>query len=438
MARTVKDVRLDSRAARERLAPRKKPYYRVIETGKAIGYYRGQRVGSWLARTLLNGSYVERVLGIADDVRDANEMDVLSFSGAQAAARVWFDELAAEGYQGPVGPYTVEQACDAYLTDYVQRGGKDEKGTASRLVRIKGALGTIELRKISAKQIKDWHSSISDSGPLTRSAKIDPATGARRTRPIDRKNHDSDRRRKASANRILTVLKAALNHAFQNPPAGVVIPSKGAWQAVRPHRGANAPKVRYLHDDEAVRLLNASPADFRAIVAAALLTGARYGELCRLKVIDFDALANAIRIEISKSGRSRSIALTDEGVAHFSRLAKGKSGEDLLLIRDDSEPWSTSHQLRRMADACKAAKIAPSVSFHILRHTYGSRLAMRGAPMPVIAAQLGHSDTRMTERHYAHLGPSYVSEMVRSLLGNIGVPVDVDNVVAMNASASSA
>ena len=57
---------------------------------------------------------------------------------------------------------------------------------------------------------------------------------------------------------------------------------------------------------------------------------------------------------------------------------------------------------------------------------------MRGAPMPVIAAQLGHSDTRMTERHYAHLGPSYVSEMVRSLLGTIGVPVPVDNVVAMN------
>jgi hypothetical protein len=40
-----------------------------------------------------------------------------------------------------------------------------------------------------------------------------------------------------------------------------------------------------------------------------------------------------------------------------------------------------------------------------LRHTYASALAMQGVPMAVIAAQLGHSDTRMTEKHCAHLAP---------------------------------
>jgi integrase len=43
------------------------------------------------------------------------------------------------------------------------------------------------------------------------------------------------------------------------------------------------------------------------------------------------------------------------------------------------------------------------VNFHILRHTHGSHLAMNGVPLGVIAAQLGHADTRMTEKHYAHL-----------------------------------
>ena len=38
---------------------------------------------------------------------------------------------------------------------------------------------------------------------------------------------------------------------------------------------------------------------------------------------------------------------------------------------------------------------------------------MRGVPMGVIAAQLGHADTRMTERHYAHLSPNYVANTVR-------------------------
>ena len=40
-------------------------------------------------------------------------------------------------------------------------------------------------------------------------------------------------------------------------------------------------------------------------------------------------------------------------------------------------------------------------------------LAMRAVPMAVIAHQLGHSDTRMTERHYAHLAPNYVAEKIR-------------------------
>jgi hypothetical protein len=46
---------------------------------------------------------------------------------------------------------------------------------------------------------------------------------------------------------------------------------------------------------------------------------------------------------------------------------------------------------------------------------------MRGVPMGVIAAQLGHSDTRMTERHYAHLSPSYVADTVRKSFGTLGI-----------------
>jgi hypothetical protein len=39
---------------------------------------------------------------------------------------------------------------------------------------------------------------------------------------------------------------------------------------------------------------------------------------------------------------------------------------------------------------------------------------VRVVPMAVIARQLGHSDTRMTERHYAHLAPIYVADTIRA------------------------
>ena len=41
--------------------------------------------------------------------------------------------------------------------------------------------------------------------------------------------------------------------------------------------------------------------------------------------------------------------------------------------------------------------------------------------MGVIAAQLGHADTRMTEKHYAHLAPSYVADTIRANFPTLGI-----------------
>jgi len=46
---------------------------------------------------------------------------------------------------------------------------------------------------------------------------------------------------------------------------------------------------------------------------------------------------------------------------------------------------------------------------------------MKGVPLAAIAAQLGHSDTRMVEKHYGHLAPSYVAETVRAAFGPLGL-----------------
>jgi len=92
-----------------------------------------------------------------------------------------------------------------------------------------------------------------------------------------------------------------------------------------------------------------------------------------------------------------------------------------------------SEQQRPLATACKAARIDPSVNFHGLRHTYASRLAMPNVPLAVIAAQLGHSDTRMVEKHYGHLSPGYVADTVRAAFGTLGI-VEPSNVATVGAA----
>ena len=92
----------------------------------------------------------------------------------------------------------------------------------------------------------------------------------------------------------------------------------------------------------------------------------------------------------------------------------GLGPEDPVFTRSDGRTWKRSEQARPLAAACGNARIGPPITFHGLRDTFASVLAMKGVPMGVIAALLGHADTRITEKHYAHLAPNYVADTLRA------------------------
>ena len=131
-----------------------------------------------------------------------------------------------------------------------------------------------------------------------------------------------------------------------------------------------------------------------ALPATPPTLGCRYGELIALRAADYNADAGTITVRESKAGKVRHVVLTDEGRTLFDALTAGRKGDTRILLRSDGKPWGASHQQRPLAEACARARISPAVSFHILRDAHGSTLAMRGVPMGVIAAQLGHSSTR--------------------------------------------
>lgn len=197
----------------------------------------------------------------------------------------------------------------------------------------------------------------------------------------------------------------------------------------KPYKGTTSSRIRFLNAEELVRLVNVCPPDFRRLVHGALYTGARYGELCRLIVGDFNASNGTVFIAISKSGKSRHIVMTDEAQEFFTSITAGRSSDELMFVRDVVERrkrlgvaggWGASDQTRFMVLACKAGKVAKA-SFHELRHTYASGLVNAGLPMAYVAAQLGHTDTRMTEKHYGHLAPTALAEAVRKLAPKLGL-----------------
>jgi integrase len=382
--------------------------YKSVGPGLALGYRHGKLAGKWVARLYTGGrSYRVEVLGVADDTAEADGITVLDFWQAADKARA----LSTGRHQAPTSaPYRVKDAIRDYL--HHLEGRASHRDAELRLAAYAiPAFGDKPVGKLTSEQLKAWLRDIAKAPGRARTGRGAP----QRHRRADPKDPERIRQRQLSANKILGQLKAALNLAFNEGK----VESDRAWRRVKPYKGVARARARYLSTEEARRLINASDGDFRLLVQAALLTGCRYGELCRLKVGDFDNASATLFVGQSKSGRSRRVYLTAEGQAFFRELVIGCKGTEPMLRRE----WHPSQQLRPMDETCDRAKIVPRLSFHGLRHTYASLSAMGGVPLPVLAQNLGHSSTRMVEAYYGHLAPSYVAEAVRERAPQFGIEV---------------
>jgi integrase len=403
MARTVRNPKLDTRSARAKLAMRDSPYRVSLAPGCVLGYHKGTKGGVWLAKLVRDGLRQQATLGPADDTLDPDGILAIAYADAQTKAREWFATVTRPAQ--PTGPYTVRAAVSDYLDWFRATGRKSVKETEiSARAFILPQLGDADVSSLTPARLRKWHMDTAMAPPRLR------------TRPGQTQNvrdtaddPEAERRRYATANRILTVLKAALNHAWREGK----VPSDGAWRRVAPFREADAARVRYLDRDECRRLVNASPEPLRTIVRGALLTGARYSELARMRVVDFHRDSGTLLVRTSKAGKVRHIELTAEGLDFFREITAGHAGAEFLFHRD-STAWGKSHQQRPLAEACRAASITPAASFHTLRYTYASLMVMDGVPLMVVARNLGHSDTRMVEKHYGHLATSYVRKAIRA------------------------
>ena len=388
--------------------------YRRVGSGKA---------GTWTARfyeATATPPKQFQAIGSADDYLDADGVDTLTFAQAQDRAAEFFaDCQRSRGVRRE--PITVRHAIEHYMEAYRARGGKAEADTKSTInAHILPALGDMLVADLTPGALSKWRDKLATAPARLRSG---PKTEVRRTRiAID---PEARRARQSSANRVLTVLKAALNKAF----ADGLVERDDAWRRVKPFKNVDAAKIRYLTEDKSRRLVNACPEDFRLLVSVGLLTGCRYGELANLRAGDLDVKAAIAHVREAKAGKPRAVYLIDEALRLLSSLAAGRSREDHLLVKEDGTVWGKSHQSRRLAEACVAAKITPAISFHIIRHTFASRLAMAGESMQVIAAAMGNSEA-ICAKHYAHLAPSHVADRVRAGFGTLGI-VPETNVVAL-------
>jgi integrase len=203
------------------------------------------------------------------------------------------------------------------------------------------------------------------------------------------------------------------------------------WCQINPVKLADRPtvkktetRIQFLDQSELEKLLDAPYPDDAfgriepTLYLTAAMTGLRQGELLGLRWRDVDFDARKVRVvspfvrgefgDPKSSGSGRSVPMA-ERVAAGLRELRDRSyyahDRDLVFCHPETgKPLDRSKLVRRFKQALDRAEVH-RITFHELRHTFGTRMAASGTPMRTLQYWMGHADSKTTQI-YAHYQPS--------------------------------
>ncbi len=408
MANAVKEANLATREARSRLDKRKKPHWRLLDSGLHLGYFKGERGGSWIGRRYAGkGKYSEKTLGTADDRQDADGNTILTFSQAKKHAEAWAAGDSERTRLEKLGaPLTVGMAVEEYLA------AREKAGLLDGSYRLKRHLLTHPiadklLAGLKSTDLSDWLGNLAgkDGKPLK------PATIAR----------------------TATDLKAALNAA--RPAHPEQLPDGPGFQlmvkdGLKP-RKAMAPATRkpQILSDAKLKAVDAAAievdedgdweGDLRMMLAVLAATGTRFSQAARITVGDVQQAERRIMVPVSRKGRGEKnqshtrCPVPAELIDLLKPALDGRDDDEILLLRPrwkqtgpvawvktGREPWLHPSELSRPWQAIRekvglSADIVP----YTFRHSSIVRWLRKGKPV-LWVAKLHDTSSAMIDSHY--------------------------------------
>ena len=226
-----------------------------------------------------------------------------------------------------------------------------------------------------------------------------------------------ERMRIATANHHIQLLRAILRRAVNNRRLRHEDVPRMKLE------NPNNKRVRYLTDEEEIKLQTQLPKWLRPVVTLAIQTGMRKGELQNLTWPDVDVTTRTIRIREAKSGEGRCLPMNSIARAELMQLWEARRARLRAVVVSRNE--ATAHVLpapeggylhnfnRYWYAALKRAGIE-DLHFHDLRHTFATRYMMAGGNLFSLQILLGHKTAAMVQR-YAHLSREHLQAEVERL-----------------------
>ncbi len=384
--------RVDTVAARARLAPRREPYWHRVAAGRYLGLRKMSPTseGSWQARAMVEstGRPKFKALGDFDDLPDHRRFDA-----ANKAAAEWFDHL---GRGGSAVAVTVREACARYVQHLRDEGNKSAAADAetrfANYVSNDAKLAETELTRLTPAHLTTWRKAL--RAMPTRS-------GPRR----------GETRSASTENRDLTCVRAALNLAY----ADALVVSDFAWRkALVPLKNADRRRNLYLDRAQRRRFIKRANSDLSTFLTALCLLPLRPGALAALTVADFDKRLKLLRIGHDKAGGDRKVKLPEATAALFTEAARDKLPAAPLLARANGAAWDKDAWKHPVKAAARAAKLPDETTAYSLRHSTITDLVTDGLDLLTVA-QISGTSVVMIERHYGSLRGNIASAALAKL-----------------------
>ncbi len=193
---------------------------------------------------------------------------------------------------------------------------------------------------------------------------------------------------------------------------------------------ANPKKTMWFHDfEEYERLLMvAEKRSFEAYLMVLLGgdAGLRLGEIVALEWGDADLRERRLTVQrsdwrgyvtVPKSGRARRLPMTLR--LRSALKASRHLRSEWVLCLPDGTPITRDRVIKAIRGSQRVAGLSHA-GVHVLRHTFCSHLAMKGAPAPAIQELAGHANLSTTQR-YMHLSPAATEDAIRLLDGRLAI-----------------
>jgi integrase len=304
--------------------------------------------------------------------------------------------LVKHGQDDPAairGVPTVEQFKARFLADYC----KAERQKASTLSgkesvfkkHLLPAIGSKRLDQITTEDVQSIKASLAEHSPKT-------------------------------ANNVVSVLGRMLRVAVEWEVIDQ-LPCKLKLLKYRP------PEMEFYGFGDYAKLVAAAEKMDGSVLVVVLLggdAGLRAGEMLALEWSDIDFARGFIvvarsewegEVDTPKGGRSRRVPMTAKLVATLKEHQKETRLRGARVLRSPRGGAVTQETLREwMGQVQRKAGLSGKGEVHILRHSFCSHLAMRGAPAMAIKELAGHANLSTTQR-YMHLSPTEKDSAIRLL-----------------------